>query len=155
MFLFLFSFHNIMSSHVINTSVTSDFVIIVTICNTCHTFQQILTRSVIPTTVYNNFLLNFVITILKFVNLSLFVTLCSSFFQKGQKRVCVVFLSHFVIKTVIAKNLDSVHIFAVFPARQKFNEEILSLLFLRYQSKEIFKHLLTSLSPSLFLFLSL
>ena len=91
-----------------------------------------MSQSVIPTTVYNNFLLHFVIGILKFVNLSLFVTLCSSFFQKGQKRVCVAFLSHFVIKTVIAKNLDSIHIFAVFPARQKLNEEILSLLFLRY-----------------------
>ena len=48
------------------------------------------------------------------MNLSLFVTLCNKFFQKGQKRVFKVLLSHFAIKTVIAKNLNSVQISNVY-----------------------------------------
>ena len=51
-----------------------------------------------------------VIIVLKFVKLSLFGMLCNKFFQKDPKRVSEVVLSHFVMKTVLTKNLDSMHI---------------------------------------------
>ena len=85
------------------------------------------------------------------MNLSLLVTLCNKHFQKGKKRACEVLLWHFLIKAVIAKNLDSVQVFTVYkfqPTRQKLNHEILSLLFLGYYSKEIFKYLPTFFSLS-------
>ena len=89
------------------------------------------------------------------MNLSLLVTLCNKRFQKGKKRACEVLLWHFLIKAVIAKNLDSVQVFTVYkfqPTRQKLNHEILSLLSLGYYSKEIFKYLPTFFSLSLCIF---
>ena len=96
-------------------AVTSNLVIIVILCN------NLLSHFVTPVTLSNKFRLTchplqwflsqFPIIFLKFVNLSPFVTLCDKFFQKGQKSLSEVFWSLFVIKTVIAKNWDSVHIF--------------------------------------------
>ena len=83
------------------------------------------------------------------MNLSLLVTLCNKRFQRGKKRACEVLLWHFLIKTVIAKNLDSVQVFTVYtfqPTRQKLNHETLSLLSLGYYPKEIFKYLPTFFS---------
>ena len=69
----------------------------VSLFNTCH--------------IHNKFLSRFVIINLKFVKLSLFVTFSNKFCQKDPKRVFEVFLSHFVIKTVFTKDLDSIQIF--------------------------------------------
>ena len=41
---------------------------------------------------------------------SLFATFCNNFFVKGPKRASNVFLSHFIIKTGIKKNLDTIQI---------------------------------------------
>ena len=81
--------------------------------------SNLLSQFVKPATVCNNFLSDFVIIILKFVKLSLFVTLSNAFFQKDQKRVNEVILSHFVIKAVITKNLDSIHILCLLSAEEK------------------------------------
>ena len=70
----------------------------VSLCNTCHT-------------ICNKFLSYFAIINLKFVKLSLFVTLGNNFFQNGPKRVCGVALSHFAKKTLFTKDLDSIQIF--------------------------------------------
>ena len=67
----------------------------VSLCNRCYT--------VIPATFCKKNLLHYVITILKFVKLSLFVTLCNNFFQKDPKRVYEVFLSNFVIETFLQR----------------------------------------------------
>ena len=83
--------NNLLSHFVTPVTLSNKF------CLTCHPLQW--------------FLSHFPIIFLKFVNLSLFVTLCDKFFQKGQKSLSEVFWSLFVIKTVIAKNWDSVHIF--------------------------------------------
>ena len=42
---------------------------------------------------------------------SLFVTLNNKLFQKDPKNVSEVFLSHFEVKPVITKNLDSTEVF--------------------------------------------
>ena len=81
--------------------------------------SNLLSQFVKPATVCNNFLSDFVIIILKFVKLSLFVKLSNVFFQKDQKRVNEVILSHFVIKAVITKNLDSIHILCLLSAEEK------------------------------------
>ena len=87
---------------------TSHFIIIVTLSN------SLFSHFVILATLSNNLLWHFVIIILKFVNLSLFVTFCHNFFQKVQESLCEVFLSQFLIKTVIAKNLNSIQNFTVY-----------------------------------------
>ena len=87
---------------------TSHFIMIVTLSN------GLFSHFVILVTLSNNLLWHFVIIILKFVNLSLFVTFCHNFFQKVQESLCEVFLSQFLIKTVIAKNLNSIQNFTVY-----------------------------------------
>lgn len=60
------------------------------------------------------FLSHFLIIFLEFVRLFLFVTLYNDFFQKCPKRAGEAFLSHYVIKTGIITNLNSIQISTVF-----------------------------------------
>ena len=60
------------------------------------------------------FLSHFLIIFLEFVRLFLFVTLYNDFFQKSPKRAGEAFLSHYVIKTGIITNLNSIQISTVF-----------------------------------------
>ena len=79
----------------------------VALCN------KLLSHLVISVTLCYNFLSYFVIMFSKFVKLFLFVTL-NILYQKSSKKVSEFILSQFVIKTVIAKNLDNVQILTVF-----------------------------------------
>ena len=120
-------------------AVTSNLVIIVILCN------NLLSHFVTPVTLSNKFRLTchplqwflsqFPIIFLKFVNLSPFVTLCDKFFQKGQKSLSEVFWSLFVIKTVIAKNWDSVHIFT---SQKRYSKSF--LLFYLSEYSDYVKH---------------
>ena len=56
------------------------------------------------------------------MKLSLFVTLCNIFFQKDPKRINELILSYFVIKTVISKNADSIHIHCLLFPKQSEEE---------------------------------
>lgn len=65
------------------------------------------THCVIPITLCNNFLSDFVTIILKFVKVPLLVKLCDKFSPKDPKKVCEIFFSHFLIKTVTVHSFQS------------------------------------------------
>ena len=59
------------------------------------------------------------------MKVSLFITYCNKSFPKAPKRIFEVFLLHYVIKSVITKNLQSIQIFSLLFSKLLGKERII------------------------------